>query len=448
MVAESLRAASKSLPPLLLLAAAVATLLQPGASPAQDASPSSADPAKRAIFEAYWQEGIKYRVPRPHLAGDLGFEKPVIGERFLGNYLTGTIQFRLRVDAAGYLEEDGLESISDGIEVRSAFVKFTGDLRVVKPVHFSIEVGVVTTDPYLDETYIAVGDLPWVGTLQLGQFSGPMSLESMGSSRDLVFMEQGAAVQAFAPSLKSGMQIGRPFLGERMTFAAGWFTNSANLQTGDSSKSLARLIGRLSWVSPLQEEFDPRRFLHLGLSSSYLVATGDGVQYQSRPESFLAPFLVDTDEVDADGAYILGTELAWVRESNLVQAEFLQSVVIDAPGGTAVLPGFYVFASRLLTGESHPYDRGSGTLGQVIPNHPFRPRAGGSGAWEVGARYSFLDLTDKGVKGGTMNLLTLGTNWYWNRYVRWQFNYIFAGIDEGVSDGRLHVFQGRFQLMF
>jgi phosphate-selective porin OprO/OprP len=131
-----------------------------------------------------------------------------------------------------------------------------------------------------------------------------------------------------------------------------------------------------------------------------------------------------------------------------VQTEHLQAFVTGAPGGDAGLPGVYLFASRLLTGESHPYDRGSGTLAQVVPKRPSRPRKGGWGAWEIGARYSFLDLTDEGVEGGTMNLLTLGTNWYWNRYVRWQFNYIFSGVDEGVADGRLHVLQGRFQISF
>ncbi len=51
------------------------------------------------------------------------------------------------------------------------------------------------------------------------------------------------------------------------------------------------------------------------------------------------------------------------------------------------------------------------------------------------------------VAGGRMHVLSAGFNWYWNRYVRWQFNYEFAAIDGGPLDGRLHVFQGRFQLV-
>ena len=42
--------------------------------------------------------------------------------------------------------------------------------------------------------------------------------------------------------------------------------------------------------------------------------------------------------------------------------------------------------------------------------------------------------------------LTAGLNWYWNHWIRWQANYGFAVIDGGPLDGRLHVFQARFQL--
>ena len=42
----------------------------------------------------------------------------------------------------------------------------------------------------------------------------------------------------------------------------------------------------------------------------------------------------------------------------------------------------------------------------------------------------------------------LGLNWYWQRYLRWQFNYGYAKIDEGPSPGRLHILQGRLQLMY
>ena len=51
-----------------------------------------------------------------------------------------------------------------------------------------------------------------------------------GSSRDMMFMESAAAIQALAPGVNAGMQVGRPVFGERMTWALGLFTNAAGGQ--------------------------------------------------------------------------------------------------------------------------------------------------------------------------------------------------------------------------
>lgn len=419
------------------------------AEPALGPGPIAAEPAKRqTFFEAYWDEGVKYRIR--YRFRELDSEPvtiPFLPGRFTGEYVTGSVGVRLQTDAAGYVERAGLAKMDDKIGIRRAFVRLGGDFFLLKPVHFHLEVGVITQKAYLDTAYIEIRDLRFVKTFRFGQFDGPMSLEQLGSSRDTVLMERGAAVQAFAPGLKTGLQIGRTFLDERMTFALGWFANAANLDTGDSSSSLARVIGRLTWLTAERGEPDPDHFLHLGFSLGWLFASDD-VRYQSRPESFFANVLVNTGDIDAKSALVFGTELAWVKGPNLVQAEYLHSFVTGAPGGGVNFPGMYVLASRLLTGEHHPYNRRSGTLGQVVPNRSFAPRHGGWGAWEVAARFSHLDLEDGRVKGGIMNLMTLGMNWYWSRYIRWQVNYIFSGIDNTADDGRLHVFQGRFQLAF
>ena len=94
--------------------------------------------------------------------------------------------------------------------------------------------------------------------------------------------------------------------------------------------------------------------------------------------------------------------------------------------------GGYVYASYFLTGEYMPWDRTSGTLDRphILENFFLVDRfcgerrgvAGGWGAWQVAARYSFVDLTDADIAGGVQNDVTLGLNWWWNSYARWQFN--------------------------
>ena len=76
---------------------------------------------------------------------------------------------------------------------------------------------------------------------------------------------------------------------------------------------------------------------------------------------------------------------------------------------------------------------------------PLRART--FGAVEGAVRCSWVDLDDGEVTGGRMHALSAGLHWYWNRVVRWQLGYELAFIEGGAVDGRLHVFQARFQLV-
>ncbi|MFZ0486091.1 MAG: porin, partial [Arenicellales bacterium] len=84
--------------------------------------------------------------------------------------------------------------------------------------------------------------------------------------------------------------------------------------------------------------------------------------------------------------------------------------------------GWYAYASWLLTGESRNYDPGDGTFGRITPRHSVGQ--GGPGAFELGLRFSRLDLTDDDVIGGVEDNLTLGLNWYATPNVRFMANYI------------------------
>ena len=92
-------------------------------------------------------------------------------------------------------------------------------------------------------------------------------------------------------------------------------------------------------------------------------------------------------------------------------------------------------AGYFLTGEHHPIDRTSGTLERVQPFENFflvdrcKGCVGhGWGAWEVVARYSYVDLTDGNIRGGEEENVTYGFNWHWNSHSRLQFNAVHGEI--------------------
>ena len=54
----------------------------------------------------------------------------------------------------------------------------------------------------------------------------------------------------------------------------------------------------------------------------------------------------------------------------------------------------------------------------------------GLGAWEVAARYSYIDLNDANIRGGIMQNATAGVNWYCNPYCKVVFNYIHSFVTD------------------
>jgi phosphate-selective porin OprO/OprP len=187
--------------------------------------------------------------------------------------------------------------------------------------------------------------------------------------------------------------------------------------------------------------------LHLGASGNYVHSGTNQIRYQSRPESYLAPETVDTGTIDSSKAFLYGLEGAWVHGPYCVQGEYFHSFVKDNLGDRLNFGGFYVYGTYFITGESRPYDRRDGTFGRVRPKENFSWKQRTWGAWEVGVRFSHLDLNDGPVHGGRMDILTGGLNWSPSPLVRVMFNYLRQNISNAPNfDGVGHTFTLRFQL--
>ena len=172
------------------------------------------------------------------------------------------------------------------------------------------------------------------------------------------------------------------------------------------------------------------------------------MHYRSRPESYLAPYVIDTGDIAADGALVAGAEAAWVNGPFSVQGEYLRWWVHANNGDVPVFQGLYASASWFLTGESRPYDRTQGAFGRVIPKRNFDPGHGGWGAWEIAGRYSYTDLDSGNVQGGRLSMLMAGVNWYLHSHLKWRFEYGFGHIANRQPAGNLSVFQTRMEVDF
>ena len=345
---------------------------------------------------------------------------------------------RIQNDWAWYSADDELEAaageLEDGTEFRRARLFFEGELY--ERVEFKAQYDFAGGDPEFKDVYLGLIGLPAVGGLRVGHFKEPYSLEEQTSSKYLTFLERSLANEAFSPSRNSGFMLHRGE--ERYTWALGLFRDTDDF--GDAvERDEVNLTGRVTGLPWYAE--DGRSLVHLGLSVSEREPTDDTLRFRSRPESHLAPRVVDTGSFDADGLTVVDVEAAVVQGPLSVQGEYFQAAVDALAGDDPDFDSFYVLGSWFLTGEHRPYD--GGAFGRVKPANPWRD--GGLGAWEIALRYSTLDLTDGGIEGGEVDDVTFGLNWYPFANVRWMANYVLSDVD-GV--GEMDAFQMRFQVDF
>lgn len=349
---------------------------------------------------------------------------------------------RLQNDWAFYEADDALEAtvgpFEEGTEFRRARLFFQGELY--DRVEFKAQYDFAGGDAEIKDAYLGLIHLPVVGGLRVGHFNEPFSLEEQTSSKYITFMERALPVEAFSPARNTGFMLHRGE--ERYTWAVGAFRDADGF--GDAvDRDGVNLTGRvtaLPWYAD-----GGRRLLHLGVSVSEREPTEDAVRFRSRPESHLAPRVVDTGAFGADGLTLVDLEGALVHGPFSAQAEYVQAAVDTLPGAGSDpdFDSFYVYGSWFPTGEHRPYKTSAGAFDRLKPRRPWGD--GGAGAWEVAVRYSSLDLADAGLAGGQVDDVTLGLNWYPYANVRWMLNYVLTDRD-GV--GEADAVQMRLQVDF
>ena len=72
----------------------------------------------------------------------------------------------------------------------------------------------------------------------------------------------------------------------------------------------------------------------------------------------------------------------------------------------------------------------------------------GPGAWEVAARVSTLNLSDRNIQGGQLTDITFGVNWYLNFQTKLMFNYVHAFLNQQNTASNADVLVTRAQVVW
>jgi phosphate-selective porin OprO/OprP len=378
---------------------------------------------------------------------------------------------------AGWIHQDSNSEtqygqIQDGADFRRARLSAKGSVTELTNYFFQMDFGFFGRPTFTD-VWVEQTKVPFFGNVRIGQWKQPFGLETVSSFRYTTFMERSVLFQPFTPFRHIGIGFYDHSDDLSNTWAASVFRSGQDQFGGTlSSDGGYGTAERLTWV-PVWDR-DGKNYVHLGVGHFFNAPPEDTINFRTIPEFFVGangpgavgssgqavpggsngtPFFVATGPLASVPYYnVLGSELLWVEGPFSLQSEAMVNLV-NQNGVNSALPRAYAQAGYFLTGEHRPYDRKTGTIDRVIPksNLTF---AGtncnpGLGAWEVAGRWSWLDLNDNAIQGGTIVDYTAGVNWYWNPYTKMVFNYVHSISDSPVlPQSQTDMFGVRAQLDF
>ncbi|EMR13730.1 phosphate-selective porin O and P [Methylophaga lonarensis MPL] len=346
---------------------------------------------------------------------------------------------RLMVDAAAH---NGNPDLGDGTEIRRARLAWTG--RIFHDWSFQLDYDFADGGKLRDSfvSYEGFEDI----RLRTGLMEIPFQLQYRTSSSNSQLIER-SLLGAFGGDRYIGVM--GDIKKQHWSFAAGAFGDTATRKNPINDEGWG--LGSRLTVAPINSD---GRLLHFGTAVMYRNVDKDAsgqqrvVRFSEQPEARVAGRpIVDTGDISNSRSFTrYGAETAVIRGPFSAQAEYVYTAVSRSSASNLGFDGWHLQAGYFLTNDARVYERGE--FGAVTPKH--QVGQGGIGAWELTLRYSSLDLSDRDIIGGEMDLFNVGVNWFPVPMLRFSANYIdVIKVKDGPNDGQKpRVFLVRSQWAF
>ena len=343
--------------------------------------------------------------------------------------------------------------LNSGTNFRRARLGVEGTFSRLWNYNFTAEFGGSGTEaPILNAAYLEyAGWKPWTNAdalrIRIGAWATPTGLEDATPNTDTLFLERPAAAELVRNRAGGDGRSGVGVLANGATwYASGVLTGSVIGNSGDFDEQTAFLT-RAAFLPVHGDDYA----VHVGASIQGILDPADTnagagdtkvIRLRERPELRVdAQRFADTGAIPSDSATAYGLELAGVWRNFYLAGEAFR---IDVSRNDAIadpnFSGWYVQGAWTITREHRAWSGPSGGFLGVRPASPFDPSASHWGAWEIGARYSVLDLDYRqgalgtapgadSVRGGEQTISALGLNWYPNNSIRFLLDYQWVDID-------------------
>jgi phosphate-selective porin OprO/OprP len=340
-----------------------------------------------------------------------------------------------RVDAMAKVQLDwrtfAVDPSAPTFDLHRARIGLSGNVLKLVEYQLEREIG-DDTDPWRD-AFVNVNAARAL-EIRAGRFKMPFSLDQLTGAMDLDFAYRSLAASSLAPGRDVGATVHGRFAGRVVHYEAGWFRRGGeNVRASErrDPQSGGTFAARVS--AALWDRKGTSPALH-GLT------IGGGLTDGRLPDGLNS--IAGRDVADAGffrKVYVsgrrrrVGADVEWRTGPASVRGEVMR-VLDDRHGqGTddndlppARAAGSYVSATWLVTGEKKKDD--------LRPRRPLFQ--GGAGAIEVAARLERLAFGSDGegapaadprasqLAAQSDRAVTLGVNWYLNRFVRLQADVI------------------------
>lgn len=304
-------------------------------------------------------------------------------------------------------------------------------------------------DAYIRK-YFGEPGKPW-GQFRIGQFRMPQGMQQTTTSRYLKIMER-ASVNEFNPNRRIG--IGWASWNKSYMFGLGlhteetrnvhdqfegdpYFFKSPTPDNVTSMQGAKPMLG-ISTRGAYYFMNEPGKLISVGLG--YSSRTPGLYKYPDLRIKYDPKDETNVSELEFTVAKVGGVKLATNMNVDAavsfgpwrMTGEYYINRLALKTTEVVNFSGFYVQSAFLLTGENHAWNYREGEFTQVRADRK-------SGAWEVAARYSYINLNDfeQGVRGGQKGQYTVGINYYASRNVKFMMNFSYVDHDmhsDGAGD--------------
>jgi len=342
----------------------------------------------------------------------------------------------------------GFNKLNDASSTGNEFRRLRSFMsgNIAKNIAYKVQIDYSKGRVVVNDAFIKFKKIPkFGGTLTVGNFKEPSSLNILTSSKYITFLEAATLVN-YHQARSTGLMYDAELLNKRMGFQLAFNSNSNSASGFDNKLNEGQNISvRITGLAISNKKNN--KILHLGTSFSNRVPSKNDIGIRTykigvKPESHLASKLISQTFENVNHINLNGFEFAYISGSFSLQSEYT-SATINTQVKNYVAPSYYTYISYFLTKEYRPYKSSYGGFSRVKPNRNFN-NSNGWGAFEIAFRISSFDLTD--ANQGKLNDLTFGLNWYLNPKTRIMYNYVDAkNADLGLKN-KAHLI--RFQVDF